>query len=65
MLDADGGRDFTFATIQSLERWIVANEPAHEGLTPLQREILGTLLPGEIEKWKRNQEGTSGSPPGP
>jgi hypothetical protein len=53
LYDADLDGDHSFATIDGLVAWLDIHEAEHEGLSPLGREMLGDLLPGQIEEWGR------------
>ena len=53
LYDHDNDDDHSFASIDALVAWLDLHEAEHEGLSPLGRELLGELLPGQIEEWGR------------
>jgi len=42
--------------IPSVLWWIQQREPANEGLTSLQEEIIGAVLPEQADEWLRSQD---------
>ena len=53
LYDYDNDDDYSFASIDALVAWLDLHEAEHEGLSPLGRELMGDLLPGQIEEWGR------------
>jgi hypothetical protein len=53
LYDHDNDGDYSFATLAGLAEWLDLHEAEHEGLSPLGRELMGELLPGQIEEWGR------------
>jgi hypothetical protein len=64
LFDYDDDGDYSFATVNELVDWLDLHEAEHEGLSPLGRELMSDLLPGQIEEWGRetpdDSKGTSG-----
>ena len=54
LYDHDNDDDYSFASINELVEWLDLHEAEHEGLSPLGRELMGDLLPGQIEERARN-----------
>ena len=55
LYDHDNDGDYSFTTIGGLGQWLDLHEAEHEGLSSLGRELMGDLLPGQIEEWGRRE----------
>ncbi|MGH8988872.1 MAG: hypothetical protein ACRDXC_09800, partial [Acidimicrobiales bacterium] len=56
-------KDRNMGSVEILELWLDRHEAEFEGFTPLQREILDTLLPQKMDEWARDPGSTDEAEP--